>query len=388
MLVPLSYNLRSLWVRRSSTLLTVFGLGATVAIVSAVLALQQGFSTMFTAGGRADIAVFLRPGATGEGDSIFRRDLGQRLIKTLPEIEVDAEKGPLASMEAYLAVLARKVDGGETNVPLRGVQPQTFRLRGDEVRIVAGRNFTPGSDEVIVGKSLVSRLQNTSLDDVIVLNTTPFRVVGIFEHDGAFASEIWGDLERFMPVLGRYGPNRVIAKLRPGTDLVALSARLENDKEVPAKVQDEQSYLASQTVVFGAALLGLGVVLGVIMGIGAIFAATNTMLAAVSSRTSEIGILLSLGYRPVPIFLAFQLEALLVGLLGGLLGCLLALPLNGIETGAMNWQTFTEFAFAFQVTPKVLVAAVAFSLLLGLLGGAWPAWRAARLKPTVALRQG
>lgn len=387
MLVPLSYNLRSLWVRKSSTFLTVLGLGATVAIVAAVLALQQGFQTMFTAGGREDLAVFLRPGATGEGDSIFRRDLGDRLMKTLPEIESDAQ-GPLASMECYLAVLAKRLDGGETNVPLRGVQPATFRLREGELKIVAGRNLVPGSDEVIVGTSLVGRIQNTELDDVIVLNTTPFRVVGHFECPGAFASEIWGDLERFMPTLGRYGPNRILAQMRPGTDIEALSERLKEDKEVPAKAVSEREYLASQTEVFSAVLVGLGLVLGVIMGIGAIFAATNTMLASVASRTSEIGILLSMGYRPFPIFLAFQFEALVVGLLGGLLGCLFSLPINGIETGAMNWQTFTEFAFAFRVTPTVLVAAVAFSLGLGLIGGAWPAWRAARMKPTEALRQG
>jgi ABC-type lipoprotein release transport system permease subunit len=387
MLVPLSYNLRSLWVRKSSTFLTVLGLGATVAIVSAVLALQQGFQTMFTAGGREDLAVFLRPGATGEGDSMFRRDLGDRLLKTLTEIEADAA-GPMASMECYLAVLAKRMDGGETNVPLRGVQPATFRLRQDELRIVAGRNLTPGSDEVIVGKSLVGRIQNTELDDVIVLNTTPFRVVGHFECPGAFASEIWGDLERFLPTLGRYGPNRILAKVRAGTDIAELSKRLEDDREVPAKAQSEREYLAAQTQVFSTVLVGLGIVLGLIMGVGAIFAATNTMLASVASRTSEIGILLSMGYRPIPIFLSFQFEALLLGLMGGLVGCLFALPFNGIETGAMNWQTFTEFAFAFRVTPLVLGAAVAFSLGLGLIGGAWPAWRAARMKPTEALRQG
>ena len=387
MLVPFSYNLRSLWVRKSSTFLTVLGLGATVAIVSAVLALQQGFQTMFTAGGREDLAVFLRPGATGEGDSMFRRDLGDRLVKTLSEIDSDPA-GPMASMECYLAVLAKRMDGGETNVPLRGVQPATFRLRKDELRIVAGRNLTPGSDEVIVGKSLVGRIQNTELDDVIVLNTTPFRVVGHFDCPGAFASEIWGDLERFLPTLGRYGPNRILAKVRDGTDIAELSKRLEDDKEVPAKALSEREYLASQTKMFSAVLVGLGVVLGLIMGVGAIFAATNTMLASVASRTSEIGILLSMGYRPIPIFLSFQFEALLLGLAGGLVGCLFALPFNGIETGAMNWQTFTEFAFAFRVTPLVLAAAVAFSLGLGLIGGAWPAWRAARMKPTEALRQG
>jgi putative ABC transport system permease protein len=398
MLVPLTYNLRSLWVRRAATLLTICGIGATVAIVSGVLALQQGFETMFTSGGRDDLVVFLRPGATGETDSIFRRDLGLRLVNTLPEIEV-ADGSPQASMECYLAILHDKVSGGKTNVPLRGVQPATFALRGDEIRIVEGRNFAAGSDEVIVGKSLVGRIQNCHVDDVIVLNTTPFRVVGVFEHDGAFASEIWGDLERFLPTLGRYGPNRVIARVKPGTlignvdaeggpEAGSLAARLEDDKEVPAKVMSERQFLESQTQAMSMVLLYLAKFLGVIMGAAAILTATNTMLSAVAARTHEIGILLAMGYRPVPIFLSFQLEALALGLLGGAVGCLFSLPFNGIETGTMNFQTFTEFAFAFRVTPKVLVAAVLFALVLGMLGGAWPAWRAARMKPTTALRQG
>jgi putative ABC transport system permease protein len=398
MLVPLTYNLRSLWVRRSATLLTVVGIGATVAIVAGVLALQQGFKTMFTAGGREDLVVFLRPGATGETDSIFRRDLGSRLVNTLTEIET-ADYGPMASMECYLALLHDKTSGGKTNVPLRGVQPQTFALREGEIRMVEGRKFSPGTDEVIVGKNLVGRIQNTHVGDVIELNTTPFRVVGIFDHEGSFASEIWGDLERFLPTLGRYGPNRILAKVKPGTvigDVNAeggptpgsLAARLEKDKEVPAKVMTERAFLESQTQAMSNILLILAQFLGVIMGAAAILTATNTMLSAIAARTHEIGILLSMGYRPVPIFLSFQLEALFLGLLGGAVGCLFSLPFNGIETGTMNFQTFTEFAFAFRVTWKVLVTAVLFSLVLGLLGGALPAWRAARMKPTTALRQG
>jgi putative ABC transport system permease protein len=305
----------------------------------------------------------------------------------------------MASMECYLAVLYDKVSGGKTNVPLRGVQPQTFELRGDEIRMLEGRNFTPGSDEVIVGRSLVGRIQDCNVGDVIVLNTTPFRVVGVFEHEGSFASEIWGDLERFLPTLGRYGPNRILAKVKPGTvigDVNAeggpapgsLAARLEKDKEVPAKVMTERAFLESQTQAMSSILLILAQFLGVIMGAAAILTATNTMLSAIAARTHEIGILLSMGYRPVPIFLSFQLEALFLGLLGGAVGCLFSLPFNGIETGTMNFQTFTEFAFAFRVTGKVLVTAVLFALVLGLLGGALPAWRAARMKPTTALRQG
>jgi putative ABC transport system permease protein len=405
MFVPLSYNLRSLLVRKSSTLLTVVGIGATVAIVSGVMALLMGFQSMFTAGGREDVAVFLRPGANNEGDSQFSRDRGLKLIKSVPEIRV-GEAGPIASMEAYLAVLLPPVRGGVTNVPLRGVQPMTFEIRRDELHIVDGRNFTPGSDELIVGRRLVDRIQDCHLDGVIVLNKTPFRVVGVFDHPGQFAGELWGDLDRLLTAMGRYGPNRVIAELQPGTDIGApdpvavmfqddppepapgsLAERLLSDTEVPAKVYSEEQFLASQTVMLTGMLGGLGLILGVIMGLAAVFTATNTMLSALAARTNEIGILLAVGYRPVPIFVSFLFEALVLGLLGGMAGCIMALPFNGVRAGTMNFQTFTEMSFAFRVTPLVLGVAIAFSLLLGLLGGALPAWRAARLKPTDSLRK-
>jgi ABC-type lipoprotein release transport system permease subunit len=475
MLVPLSYNLRSLFVRKSATFLTVLGIGATVAIVSGVLALQQGFSSMFTAGGRDDVAVFLRPGATNEGDSQFSRDRGLKLIKSVPEI-ASGPQGPLASMEAYLAVLLAPERGGVTNVPLRGVQPMSFEIRKDELRLVEGRNFQPGHDELIVGKRLVGRIENCRIGDVIVLNKTPFKVVGTFEHAGPFGGEIWGDLDRLLEAMGRYGPNRVIAKLAPGTSIGApdpmvqftaevpetglarilrkyrgeeagaaealerllvdhdwvplatmtraevarrlelgersdgaaaevqtyvhaalrklepepgsLAARMLADTEVPAKVYSEQQYLAAQTVMLSFMLVGLAGALGLIMGLAAIFTATNTMFSALAARTHEIGILLAMGFRPVPIFLSFLFEALVLGLLGGLVGIAMALPFNGVQAGTMNWQTFTEMAFSFRVTPMVLAVAVLASLLLGLLGGAWPAWRAARMRPTDAIRQG
>ena len=405
MLVPLSYNIRSLFVRKSATVLTVLGVGATVAIVSGVLALQQGFQLMFTSGGREDVAIFLRPGASNEGNSQFSRDRGLKLIKSVPEIEV-GEKGPTASMEACLAVLLPRAQNGVTNIPLRGVQPMTFEIRHDEVRIVEGRNFTPGTNEIIIGQRLVDRVQNCHMGESIVLNMTPFRVVGVFEHSGSYGGEIWGDLDRFLATMDRYGPSRIIARLKPGTvigapdpaeammkdvppapELGTMARRLQDDRDVPAKVMTEKQYLASQTIFLSLALGLLGMILAVIMGIAAVFTATNTMLSAIATRSREIGILLAIGYRPFPIFLSFMFEAVLLGLIGGAVGCVLALPFNGIKTGTMNFQTFTEMTFAFRVTPLILGMAVAFSLLLGVLGGAWPAWRAARMSPTSAMRR-
>jgi putative ABC transport system permease protein len=387
MLVPLAYNVRSLFVRRSATLLTVLGIGATVAIVAGVLALQQGFATLYTTGGRDDLVILLRPGASNEGVSMFSIERAQQLVKGLPEIRRDAEEQPRASMEAFLAVLKQKLGGGETNVPIRGVQPMTFTIRADQFRMVEGRLFEPGSDEVIVGRKLPKRIQNTRLGDVIQINKTPMKVVGVFELGGPFDSEIWGDLNRMLQVLDRFGPNTVIAEIAPDVDVKAFAARMEEDKQAAARVMTERDYLAAQTQMISVMLIGLSGILGIVMGIAAVFTAANTMLAAIAARTHEIGILLASGFRPIPIFLSFMLEALVLCLLGGLVGCLMTLPLNGVQTGTTNFQTFTEVAFGFRVTPSVLVTAVAFSLFLGLVSGAWPAWRAARLTPTEALRR-
>lgn len=386
MLVPLSYNLRSLWVRRASTLLTVVGIGATVAVLSGILALQQGFASLFRESGREDVAVFLRPGSPSEGESFFTRDRALELIKTVPEIALGPGGQPLGAAEVYLAIRRLRMDGGETNVPIRGVQPATFALTPG-LEVVEGRPLRPGADEVLVGSKLTGRIRNCRVGEVIRINTTPFRVVGVFDYDGPFASEIWGDLDRMLEALERPGPSRVVARLRPGTDVAALSARMEEDQRVPAAVQTERDYLASMSAVMSAILLTLGGILATIMGIAAVFTATNTMLSALATRVHEVGILLSIGYRPLPIFLSFLLEAAVLGVLGGLVGSLITLPLHGVETGTTNFNTFTEVAFAFRITPEVLLTAALFSLLLGLLGGAWPAWRAARMTPTEALRR-
>jgi len=386
-LVPFSYNIRSLFVRRSATLLTVLGIGATVAVLSGVLALQQGFEKLFTESGREDLIVILRKGSPSEGESMFPRERVNTLIKSLPEIATNAAGLPMASGERYLAVRRFKLSGGETNVPVRGVQPMTFELRGDTLPIVEGRNFRPGTDEVIVGSKLPGHIRDCRLDDVIVLNTTPFRVVGVFDHDGPFSSEIWGDAERMAVALVRSGFNRVIAKLRPEVSVSTFIERLANHEQVASKAMTERVYFNSQTKALSIVLLGLGGFLAVVMGIAAVFTATTTMLAALAARTHEIGILKSIGFRPVSIFLSFLFESLLLGLMGGVLGCLMTLPINGVETGTMNFQSFTEVAFAFRVTPQVLVTAVIFAVVLGLLGGAWPAWRAARMTPVEAWRR-
>lgn len=385
-LVPLRYNLRSLWVRASSTLLTVCAIGATVAVLAGMLSLQQGFAVLFQERGRDDLAVFLRKGAKSEGESGLTREQCNVLQKEVPEIELDGAGKPLASAEVFLAVRLRKFDGGETNVAIRGVEPTTFAIHGDDVRIVAGRMPQPGTDELIVGEGLVERIRNCKPDDTLRINTGTFRIVGTFTGKGGYRSEIWGDLERLSEALQRPVRSRVLARIKPGTDLAAVQKRYETDLRTQPSVQTERAYLATQTDDLSRKFSILGTFLGLIMGLGAIFTGTNSMLAAIGARTHEIGILKAVGYRPFPIFVSFLGEAVLLGLLGGLLGCLLVLPFQGAETGTMN-ETFSEVTFAFRTTPFVMLVAITFAMLLGLVGGLFPAWRAAQMTPTQALRR-
>ncbi|MHC4831579.1 MAG: ABC transporter permease, partial [Planctomycetota bacterium] len=382
-----SYSLRSLFVRKSSTILTVLGTGATVAVLAGGMALQQGFQRLYQDAGREEVAVFLSPGAGSEGESSFQRTRAQLLIKETPEIALDAGGRPLASGEQYLAIRLRKTDGGETNVPIRGVGPQSLVIAGDALEVIEGRPIKPGTDEIMVGVDLTRRIRGCAVGEVIRINVTPFRVVGVFTYDGPFRSEIWGDVDRMGQALQRAGYNRVVAQLKPGADLKALAVRIENDKRTQAKVMSERAYLSSQTRALSGVLIGLGAFLALVMGTAAVFTGTNAMLAALAAREHEIGVLLSIGFRPLPIFISFLLEAILLGLMGGAVGCLLALPLNGVRTGTTNFQTFTEVAFAFRVTGRVLLTSVIFAMLLGLLGGLVPAWRAARRRPVEALRR-
>ncbi len=389
--LPVSYNTRSLFVRRGATLLTILSIAATVVVVAGVLALQQGFSTLFSQAGHDDMAIFLRPGSTTESDSFIPLQRTELLTKELPEIlERDGQR--MASAECYQAIRMRKIDGGETNVPIRGVQMTSLDIHGESIRIEEGARFQPDHDQIIVGRSLTRRIEGCEIGSSIVLNTTAFEVVGVFENEGPYASEIWGSLGRIAQALGLQDPdgritaNRVIALVKPGTDMKAFAKKLEDYATLPTKVLSEKQYLTGQTNALSTVLMMLGTFLGVVMGLAAIFTGTNTMLSALSARTHEIGILLAIGFRPLAIFVAFLLEAVFLGLLGGLLGCALTLPLNGIQTGTTNWQTFTEIAFAFRVTPYVLLTSVCFAVVLGLVGGLWPAWRAAHLEPTEALR--
>ena len=385
-LVPLRYNVRSLFVRFSSTILTVFAVGATIAVFAGMLSLQQGFETIFQERGRSDVAVFLRKGATSEGESGITLPQTSILKKEVGEIERNAAGQPMASAELFLAVRLRKFDGGETNVAIRGVEPMTFEVQGDDIQI-KGQNFTPGSDELIVGEGLIGRIADCKVGATLRINTVTFRIVGTFTGKGGYRSEIWGDLNRLAEALERPVRSRVIAKVHPDTDLAAIQAHYEDDLRLQPKVLSERDYLASQTSQLSGRFMAVGLFLAIIMGIGAIFTGTNSMLAAIGARTHEIGILKAIGYRPVAIFLSFMGEALLLGVMGGVMGCIMVLPFQGAETGTMN-STFSEVTFAFRTTPTAMTYSIVFAAILGVVGGLLPAFRASRMTPTQALRRG
>lgn len=387
-MLPLRYSLRNVVVRRSSALLTTLGIALTVAVFAGVLSMREGFQSIYRSRGESDVAIYLRPGAGSEGESAIRRQQAEILIKERPEIERDAAGKPLAAMETFLAVYMEQVSGGQVNVPIRGIQQASLEIMGDAVQLVDGRWMRWDSDEVVVGLPLTERMQGARIGDTITLNLTPFKVVGVFTHDGAQSSEVWGDVNRMIEALDRPFYQRVVAQVKPGTDFAALTEQLRSDKRVPMQVLSEADYLDKQTTALSLQLTFLAGFLTLLMGASAVLGAMNTMLASVGSRTHEIGVLLSLGYSRTAIFVTFLFESALIGLLGGALGVLISLPFDGMGTGLTNFNTFTDVSFAFDVTPRLMLSSVGLSLALGIIGGALPALRAARLPPVTALRGG
>ena len=386
--VPLRYNLRSLIVRRAGTMLSVASIGLSVGVLVLVLALAQGFELSLVATGTPNNLIVLRKSATSEGESGLQR-WQFRALSALPGIAVGENGAPLASAELYAALNLDKTDGGSANFPLRGVMESTFRIR-DSARVTMGRKFAPGTREVVVGKALLGRVAGCRLGGALELQGQAWPVVGVIDcGGGAYDSEIWCDVEVFMQELDRpvYGTAslRVDPGRRDGTD--ELIAAIEADPRFDAKVLREPEYFASQAGTLGTVLRVTGYFIAGIMAVGAAFGTAVTLLASLARRTHEVGTLLAIGFRPREILIGFLVESLVLGLAGGLVGVLIALPVNGVATGTMNWDTFTEQAFAFRITADVVFRAVTFSTIIGVLSGVVPAWKASRLPPSEALRR-
>jgi ABC-type lipoprotein release transport system permease subunit len=382
--VPLSYNWRSLWQRKASTLSTAASIAVVVAIFVVVLSLSQGISRAFVSSGRSDQVLVLRPNARVELNSTVERAQA-RILKIDPLVARDAA-GPLVSAECYVVLMLDRIDGGGgTNLALRGLEPAGVRMRS-QVRLVQGRWFNPDLSELVIPRKLAERFQGLALGRSLRYSGRDWPIVGVFEAQGsAYDSEIWTDVEQLMQARKRNVYSSVLARLADPARIPDFIRAVDADKRLKLEAKTELDYYAEQTEA-GKPIRVLGNLITVILTVGAIFAAMNTMYSTVAGRTAEIGTLRALGFRRVEILASFQWEALMLCALGGLAGALLALGFNGIRTSTANFQTFSDVSFAFTITPGLMAQGVAFSILMGLAGGFLPAWRASRIPVTEAMK--
>lgn len=387
--IPLKYNIRNLFVRKITTGLTVLGIALVVAVFLCVMSLGEGLTRVFTTSGSDRNVLVLRQNSQSELQSGISRDQVP-LIGTLAGIEKDSDGKALASAELVVVLNLEKFGGGTSNVTIRGVQEKAMRLR-PQMKLVEGRMFEPGKSEVIVSSSISKRFKDTRLGESIHFGAYRWKVVGQFDAGGtAPDSEIWTDVEGMMAEFKRGGYSSVLVRTADRAARDQLIAGLSGDPRLALEGKIEKNYYAEQTST-AAPIKFLGVFVGVVMAIGACFGAMNTMYAAVSARTREIGTLRALGFSRPAVLTSFVIESIALALMGGLLGCVLGalavkLALSGV-TGTTNFASFSEVVFAFRLTPALLGWGIVFSLFMGFFGGLFPAGRAAFTKITAALRQ-
>jgi putative ABC transport system permease protein len=328
----------------------------------------------------------MRQGATAETNSILT-ETNVREIAALPGIATDARGVPLVSAETLVILhTPRRDTGGKAHVMLRGVTPMAGALRSN-FRIVKGRSFEPGLREVITGEAMAKRFLGANLDEELLIHKVPYRVVGLFTAGGSAAeSEVWADLDTMAQTTHREGYHSAVQLRAAGLQGAALlRERLEQDERFGLKAVFEPEYFREQAS-SGSAIKVVGTIISTFLILGSCFAVANTMYGAVSARAREIGTLRALGFSRFDVLQAFLLEAILLCIAGGVLGCLLTLPLHGISTGTANWVTFSEITFAFRFGPRVLLTAFGLALLMGIIGGLLPALRATRMRIVDALR--
>jgi putative ABC transport system permease protein len=378
MALPLKYNIRNIVVRKGSTLATAFTIGLTVAVFLMVMALARGIDLTLSSSGEPLNMIVLREGSTAELNSSLTRENFNDLMY-LDGVEREADK-PLAAGELVTLIYkARKGMSQGSNVTVRGVGPMSFT--------VAGRLFQSGLTEAVVSKRIAERFQGLDIGDRFRIQTTDYTVVGLFDSAGkAFESEIWVDINSLASTTKRDGYSSVLMRVKDQNALSALSKRITDDPKLHLKAVSERTFYEDQQGVASGALKGLAVFISFIMAVGAGFAGMNTMYAAVARRTKEIGTLRVLGFSRFSILVAFLLESVAIALIGAAIGILLALPLNFVSTGTSNWVTFSEIAFNFRVTFDLMLFALGFGGVIGLIGSLLPSIRASRFKIVDALR--
>jgi ABC-type lipoprotein release transport system permease subunit len=387
MKIPIVYNARSVLQRPVSTALTALGIALVVAVFIGMLALANGFRTALIRTGSDSNVMLLRKGADSELASGL--DRGQAsIISSFPHIATGSDGRALISPEVYVLIpLPRMGDTTQlANVVVRGVNERAWQVRNN-VRITEGHAPTSGRAEVCVGSRLVGRFPNTQIGQAIHFAGRNWDVVCHFGAGGsAFESEIWGENEQFMPVFRGQAYQSITFRLKDPNGFEEAKRALEADKRITVDAHRESEFYTSQSQLLATILQILAIVITSIMAVGAVFGAINTMYAAVSGRSSEIAVLLTLGFKPRSVLASFLVESAIIAAIGGAIGCLMALPVNGVVASTTNWSSFSEIAFSFRVTPRLLLNGMIFAVVMGVIGGFLPARRAAKLPVVQALR--
>lgn len=373
--------------RWAPSLVIVIGLAGVVGVFTALLAMASGFVSTLKATGRSDAVIIMRGGSDSEINSGLTREQTD-VIEQQPGIAVGADGKPLASAEMMvIAELIRKDDvKNGANITIRGVEPAAFALR-PKLKITAGRNFTPGLRELIVGRGVVRQFQGADVGKVLRMRGSDWTVVGEFESGDSHDSELWADINVARSTFGRTGSSSVLAALDGPEGLAKLKSAIAAEPRLTVDVLREQDYFSGQTKQFRQQIGFLAMLVTVIMGLGAVFAALNSMYAAVAARGKEIATLRAIGFGGGPVLVSVMVEALLLALVGGVLGALIAYVLfNNLSVSTLG-QNFTQVVFNFKVTPALVVEGLIIALIIGMIGGFLPALRAARLPVTASLRE-
>lgn len=376
-MIPIRYNLRSITVRRVGTAMTILGVALTVAVFVSILAMIQGLRNTYVETGEPLNLIAIRKGSLSEVNSFFNRDI-KGIVDTMDGVESVAG-------EIIVLINVPRTTGEATNIMVRGVSDNSLSLR-PSLKIAEGRMFHPGLREIVVSRSIASRFRDTQLGDSLKIGRTTWKVVGMLDAaQTAYESEIWADYNEVAQEFERPIYSSLLVRARDSSAIPLIKNRIEEDRRVKLDVFEEKAFFASQTSAARPIQI-LGYLVGVIMAIGSCFAVMNTMYAATTYRTREIATLRVLGFKRRNILLSFFLESIVLSVLGGILGCLLALPIHGISTGTANFNNFSEVVFKFRITPMLLAQGMAFAVIMGSIGGLLPARLAARIPIVRALR--
>lgn len=387
MAIPLSYNVRNVRQRWQVTVLAIGGIALVVAVFVILIALYSGFRIALASSGSLDNGLFVQRGSSSEITSGIARDDAE-FLSVDSRVARDDEGRPLASPEiAVAASLPRRGSTMEANVQLRGVSPMAFKVRRG-IEVIEGRMLSPGLQEVIVGTRVVERF-DVALGSTLHIKARDWKVVGVFTAEGSsFESEVWGDVDVMASVFNRQGGYQSLTVRLVDTSVVAdWATEVLSNPRLQLELKQERQYYDDLTGVTGVLLLALAGFVAVVMGIGAVFGAMNTMYTVVAQRTREIATLRALGFSRFAILISFVLESMFIAVIGGALGCVLGFVAELFPSAATGNVTFSEIAFAFTVTPASLIGGMVFALVMGFVGGLLPAVRAARMPLTVALRE-